>query len=384
MGKSDAMQVLMVMTARTVGGAEIFAEGLVSALGDSCRFTIALADHPDMHDLARRLGKRARVLTFPFDRTSRLPGVARRLQQLAAGFDVIHLNSNHPGSRLGILMGYVLPRGGRPVVCVEQGATPMSAIEVPRAIAWSLPTLFRWSRHSVAQIVAVSEENRDTLVNRYRIPAQKITVVRNGVDLRSFAEPAPGTLRQELGLAPDQPVLIVLGRLAPNKGQQYLVDAAPAILAQFPTAHFVFAGNPDGRAHLDERIRAAGLEDTFSLIGFRSDVANILRSSDLFVLPSLAEGLSLAIIEALAAGLPVVATRVGGAAEIIEEGRNGFLVPPADAGALACAVNRVLSLDAVARSRLRQSALESAQPFSIDATANRMLGIYRQLAGSTS
>ncbi len=375
----EALNILLVMTARTIGGAELYVERLVSALSGACRFTIALSDAAEMADLAGRLTRQATVLSFPFDRTGQLPAAARQLRRLAPDFDVIHLNSNHPGSRLGILMGFALSGAGRPVVCVEQGASPISAVEVPASIAWALPTLFRWSRRSVSQVVAVSEENRRTLVDLYRLPAGKISVVYNGADLGPFLDPTPGALRTELGLTPDQPVILVLGRLAANKGQRYLVEAAPAILAHFPDARFVFAGNPAGRAELDQRIGELSLASHFSLIGFRPDVVNLLRSSDLFVLPSLAEGFSLSIIEALAAGLPVIATRVGGAAEILEDGRNGFLVPPGDVGALEQAVLRGLSLDAPARDRLRQAALETARRFSFDITAQKMHEIYQGL-----
>ena len=366
------------MTARTVGGAEIYVERLTAALADACRFTVALSDHPELADLGRRLAGRAEVLTFPFDRAGALPSVARQLRQLGRAADVIHLNSNHPGSRLGILMGFTLPGAGRPVVCVEQGASPIAAVEVPGSIAWALPPLFRWSRRSVTQLVAVSEENKRTLVDLYRLPAGKITVVHNGAELTPFRDPSPGTLRAELGLTPDQPLVIVLGRLAANKGQRFLVEAAPAILARFPTTHFVFAGNPEGRGDIEARIRALNLEPHVSLLGFRSDVVNLLRSSDVFVLPSLAEGFSLSIIEALAAGLPVVATRVGGAAEIIDEGRNGFLVPPADAPALSEAVIRVLGLTPEEREGVRRAARETAQRFSFEATARGVLAVYRR------
>ena len=134
------------MTARTVGGAEIYVERLTAALADACRFTVALSDHPELADLGRRLAGHAEVLTFPFDRAGALPSVTRHLRQLGRAADVIHLNSNHPGSRLGILMGFALPGAGRPVVCVEQGASPIAAVEVPGSIAWALPALFRWSR----------------------------------------------------------------------------------------------------------------------------------------------------------------------------------------------------------------------------------------------
>jgi glycosyltransferase involved in cell wall biosynthesis len=367
------------MTARTVGGAEIYVERLTAALTDACQFTVAMSDHSELVDLGRRLTDHAEVLTFPFDRAGALPSVMRQLRQLGRTADVIHLNSNHPGSRLGILMGFALPGCGRPIVCVEQGASPMAAVEVPGSIAWALPTLFRWSRHSIKQVVAVSEENKRTLIDLYRLPAGKISVVHNGADLTPFRNPPQGTLRDELGLTADQPLVIVLGRLAANKGQRYLVEAAPAIVSRFPTAHFAFAGNPEGRSDIEAHIRALNLEPRFSLLGFRLDVVNLLRSSDVFVLPSLGEGFSLSIIEALAAGLPVVATRVGGAAEIIDEGCNGFLVPPADAPALGEAVTRVLRLDASARENMRSAALATARRFSFDSTAQKMYAIYRSL-----
>lgn len=375
----EPLSVLQVMTARTIGGAELYVERLVATLGATCRFTIALSDHAEIAELAERLAQRASVRLFPFDRATQLPRVAHQLRRLAAGFDVIHLNSNHPGSRLGILMGFALSCSGRPVVCVEHGVSPLSAIEVPASIAWALPTIFRWSRRAVAQIVVGSEENRRRLIDIFRVPAGKIAVVHPGFDPAPFAVTEPPTLRQELGLTIDQPLIIVLGRLAANKGHRFLIEAAPMILARFPNTHFVFAGNPEGRTDLDQRIRALGLERHFTLIGFRSDVVNLLRSSDVFVLPSLAEGFSLSIIEALAAGLPVIATRVGGAAEILKDGRNGFLVPPADIGALGQAVLHVLSLDAPARESLRQAAQETARHFSFDTTAQKMAEIYRNL-----
>lgn len=379
----NSMNILLVMTARTVGGAELYVERLVSALADRCRFTVALPDDPEVADLAGRLARHATVRAFPFGHPRHLPAVASAVRRLARDCDVIHLNSNHPCSRLGILMGFALSGLGRPLLCVEHGVSPLSAIQVPASIAWALPTLFRWSRRRAAQIVVGSDENRRSLIDLYGLPSDRIAVVHPGFDPAPFAAPGPGTLRAELGLTADQPVIIVLGRMSPNKGQRYLVQAAPTILARFPATHFVFAGNPAGMAELEQQIRAAGLASHFSLLGFRSDVVNLLQSSDVFVLPSLAEGFSLAIVEALAAGLPVVATRVGGAAEAIVEGRNGFLVPPGDADALGEAVLRVLSLEASARDEMRRAALESAQRFSFAATAQRMHATYQALkAGS--
>jgi glycosyltransferase involved in cell wall biosynthesis len=377
------MQVLVVMTARVAGGAEFYVERLVSALSGSCGFTVAMSHQLAALELGKRIDRQSRVITFPFEHAVRLPAVMRSLQRLARDHDLVHLNSNHPASRLGIAMGFALPRAGRPVVCVEQGATPVSAVQVPRSVAWALPALFRWSRRRVARVVAVSRDNERILVETYGLPAGLIEVVYNGVDLAPFSEQAlvRPTLKEELGLNASQPVILVLARLLPNKGHAYLLEAAPAILARYPGAHFAFAGSPDGRAEIEQQIETLGLREHVSVLGFREDVVALLRGSDVFVLPSLAEGFALSIVEALAAGLPVVATRVGGAAEVITDGVNGYLVPAADSGALANAVNRVLGLDSPARDHLRQAAVETAQHFSSQVTAEKMLSLYREVLG---
>jgi glycosyltransferase involved in cell wall biosynthesis len=346
----------------------------------SPHFTVALSDHENLRAFAGRLAEVAQVHSFPFEKLSSLPGTVAKLRRMAAQHDVVHINSNHPGSRLGILMGFALPGAGTPVVSVEHGGTAIANIEVPRSIAWALPTLFRWSRHRVARVIAVSEENRRTLTELYRLPPEKVTVVHNGIDLRPFAGPlAPPSLRRELGLGSEQPLILFLGRLRPNKGYPYLLEAAPTILARFPTTHFVLAGSPEDRVAAEAQIARLGIQGHVSILGFRSDVVNLLYSADLFVLPSLAEGFSLAILEAMAAGVPVVATRVGGAAEIIEEGRNGFLVPPADSETLSRAIQRALDLDSASREVLRQAARERAACFSLSATAQGMLDIYTSL-----
>jgi glycosyltransferase involved in cell wall biosynthesis len=158
-----------------------------------------------------------------------------------------------------------------------------------------------------------------------------------------------------------------------------LIQAAPAILSEFPNSHFVFAGKPEGRQVLDRQIAELNLSGKFSILGFRTDTINLLRDSDVFVLPSLAEGFSLSIIEALSAGLPVVATRVGGADEVIDDGRNGFLVPPSDADALSQTVIRALSLSGSEKLRIRQEALRTARRFSSEETARQTFGVYSQV-----
>jgi len=212
----------------------------------------------------------------------------------------------------------------------------------------------------------------------YGLSPSSIEVVHNGVDLSVFRDPPAPTLRQELGLSGETRIVLVLARLQPNKGHRYLIEAAPTILERCPV-HFVFAGSPDERANLDARIAELGLSHSVSILGHRTDVLNLLRASDVFVLPSLAEGFALSIIEALAAGLPVVATRVGGAAEIIRNGENGFLVEPGDSVQLAAAVQHALGLDPDTHRRLREAALATAALFSCEETARHMVELYRHV-----
>jgi glycosyltransferase involved in cell wall biosynthesis len=381
----DRLRVLLVMTAREVGGAERYALWLTQALAHACCFTVAVADHPALADLRRQLAATATVLSFPFDRPAALPGIVRQLRRLAREHDLVHLNSNHPASRLGILLGLTLPGAGRPTLSLEQRATPVADVVVPQALAPVLPLLFRLSRRRFAAVVAVSQENRRTLVGYYGLPAAQVVVIPNGIDPAQLTAPTSpeadaAALRRTFGLPSACRVVITVGRLAVNKGQHHLVAAAPAVLARFPAVHFLLVGEGEARPGLAAQVAALGLEGHVTLAGHRNDVPALLRGSDVFVLPSLAEGFALALLEALAAGLPVVATRVGGAEEVIVPGENGFLVPPGDPDALAAALMAALALSPTEVAAMREAARRMAARFDLTHTAAQTLALYRRLS----
>lgn len=377
------MRVLLVMTAREVGGAEVYVERIVGVLRDRCTFTIALSDHPEMQAMRGKLSSVARIIALPLDRTSALPSTTRTVQNMAREHDVVHLNSSHPGSRLGIAMGFALGAQPTPFITVEHRATPLDDIVVPRMLKPILPTLFRRSRQRASKIIAVSQQNASVLHRLYGIPKDKIAGVPNGVPASEGAAHSESPLRTELGLRDDQLIVLVLARLQANKGHRYLIDAAPTILAHVPGAHFVFAGMPDDRAPLDARIAQLGLTGSFSIVGARSDVPRLLREANVFVLPSLSEGFSLALIEALAAGVPTVATNVGGAPEVIRDGVNGWLVPPANTDALAQTVIRALTLNTDERNVISHEAAATGKRYSVEAMADATLAVYR-IASNTS
>lgn len=178
-------------------------------------------------------------------------------------------------------------------------------------------------------VVYTSETDRE---RDGRLPS---VVVPLGIELDRFsgAEPA---------LRYDGPIVGNVARLAEQKGQAVLIDAAPSVLARFPDARFVLVGDGELRGELEARVRALGLADCVLFTGERDDVPELLASFDVFAFPSLFEGLCLAVIEAQAAGVPVVATPVGGIRETVVPGETGLLVPPRDPEALATAIVRLL------------------------------------------
>ncbi len=378
------MHVLIVITAREIGGAELYVERLTRALKSHCRFTIVLPTHPRVEALARRLTGHAQVIRLPIEDQRHLLPVVRKVCALTRDADVVHLNSNHPGSRLGILFGFALARTNTPLVCVEHQVSSIDDIIVPGALRPFLPRLFRRSRRGAARIIAVSQANARLLTSYYGLPPQRITVIHNGADLLSISDSqvaqARASLRVELGLPEHAILVLTLARVAPSKGHFYLVEAMPDVLRAYPHTHYVFAGNLDQAQPIVERINALGLQTHVHLLGFRSDTQHLLAASDLFVLPSLAEGFSLALIEALAAGLPVVATNVGGAGEVIRDREGGILVPPSDSAALAAALHEMLGLSEFERQRQRQAARLAAKPFSIHAMAEKTLRVYSDVS----
>jgi glycosyltransferase involved in cell wall biosynthesis len=221
----------------------------------------------------------------------------------------------------------------------------------------------------------------------------RIRVIRNGVDLGRFERPAvrSGRLRADLGLPADAPIVAVFCRLHHLKGLEYFLDAAAVLALRDARPRFLivgdrFAGKNGGviretfyQRELEARARRLGIGDRVVFTGFRLDVPDLLAEIAVSVLPSLSEGLPNTVLEAMAAGVPVVATRVGGSPEIVEEGRTGLLVPPRDAAALAEAVGRLLTDPALAAALSGEARRRLATRFSLQAMARETERFYLEL-----
>jgi L-malate glycosyltransferase len=192
-------------------------------------------------------------------------------------------------------------------------------------------------------VLANAEAVRSQLV-RDGYDERKLAVIRNGIDLpRLDRLEGTGPIRREFGIADDSPIITVLSRLNELKGVQYFLDAIPSVLTWFPNARFLIVGDGPARVDLQSYAQSKGYGQAAIFTGVRMDAPKILQETSISVLPSLSEGLSNVLIESMAAGLPVVATDVGGNPEIVDNGTTGFLVPPRDANALAKAMLQLLS-----------------------------------------
>jgi glycosyltransferase involved in cell wall biosynthesis len=200
--------------------------------------------------------------------------------------------------------------------------------------------------------IAISTGVRDALTARGAVRPDRVDIVPSGIDPRRFRDGCRRDgLKRELGLAPGAVVIGQIAALADHKGQRYLIDAAKLVAAAHPESRFVIVGEGELRGALERQIAATGLTGTVHLAGFREDIETFLAGFDLFVLSSHMEGLGTSLLDAMWFGIPIVATRVGGVPDVIEDGVNGLLVAPRDPAALAQATLRLLA-DAGLRRRL--------------------------------
>lgn len=242
----------------------------------------------------------------------------------------------------------------------------------------------RWLlRHTLHRILAISREIAADLT-QLGFPPEQVTYLPNGIDVHAFA-PAAGpkaTIRQRLGLPVDGLILVFTGRLRPVKNLAPLVEAVALLAADFPTLRLLLVGAGVERARLEQLAQTLNLADRVTFAGETLDVRPYLHAADVFALPSLKEGLSNAMLEAMAVGLPVLATAVGGAPDLIRPGENGVLLPPAPSPAQIVEALRPLLTDPARRQALGQRARQTVvEQCAFEVVGERILALYRELGG---
>jgi len=288
---------------------------------------------------------------------ARIPGGSRTMNSLRAAralwrlywllrherFQVVE-TLTHYSNVLGIVVAWLAGVSVR--VSSQRGVL----IDFPK---WFL-RLDAWLVNSrlVDKMVAVSEQTRQFCIEVQGMLPQKVGVIPNGINLAEFDRTRWSAqdlddLRSSLQVPKEVPVLVTVARLHPKKGYAFLIQAASQILAICPDVVFMVIGDGEDRGNIEYLIQQSALSPHFRMLGSRADVPQLLALSDLFVLPSLYEGLPNVILEAMAAKLAVVATDVGGTREVVVHMETGLLVPKADATALAQAILLLLSNEAL-------------------------------------
>ncbi len=194
---------------------------------------------------------------------------------------------------------------------------------------WKRRLIMRFiSRYS--SLTVVSSEIKDKLITQASISPERIRIIENGIYI--YDDVVQGGLKRELGLDSNDVLIGSVGRLNKIKGHRYFIDAAVLLVKKYSNVYFYVAGEGPARPELECLITEETLVGRFSLLGAREDIGNILASTDIFVLPSLSEGTSLALLEAMSFGVQIVATKVGNNANLVEKFPSGHLVDPEDSG----------------------------------------------------
>ncbi len=240
-------------------------------------------------------------------------------------------------------------------------------------------SLSRWKYRQVDCFICASEAIRLQLVGD-GVPEERAVTVHEGIDLGRVAAATPASLHEELWLPHGAPIVGNVAALVPHKGQKHLVEAAATVVRQVPDARFVIAGDGDLRRSLEQQVRHLGLEKHVMLLGFRPDVLSLHKTFDIFVMSSVTEGLGTSILEAMAAGRPVVGTMAGGIPEVVQDGETGILVPPRDHEAMAAAIVKLLN-DEPLRKQMGAAGLARA---TARFTAERMVADTLQVYGNVT
>ena len=257
-------------------------------------------------------------------------------------------------------------------IATHHGYIEGSSKRLSRAHSWLV------NSGLATHMVAVSERVRRMAVEVEGVRVERTSVILNGIELAARAPLAADKvtqLRQSLDVPETAQLVLAVGRLMEQKGHMYLLDAIPGILDHHPDAVFAIAGEGPLRSALERKAQDLGISKVMRFLGLRPDIPDLLQAADLFVMPSLWEGLPIALLEAMGASLPVVVSEVEGVDEVIDHERNGLLVAPKDVAGLTAAVESLLN-DPQLRRRLGTAARET---LAVEYTVERMCKQYEAL-----
>jgi glycosyltransferase involved in cell wall biosynthesis len=361
------LRVLHINTERTWRGGEQQTLWLARGLQDRGHDS-QLCVQPDreLHQRAAAAGLVCHPIAM---RTEWDPIAITRLTRLirARAFDIVHMHTSHAHS-----LGVIAARLARRARTVVSRRVDFSIYRHALSLSG-----FKY-RHGVDRYIAISQAVKAALVQD-GIAADRIDIVHSGVDPDRLRSDAASLERARFGIPESATLVGTVAHMAWHKGLETLIDAAPEIVRLRPDAHVVLVGDGELRAELESRARAGAVASHIHFAGFQKDVAPWHRAFDVFVMPSVMEGLCTSILDAFSLDKPVVASAVGGIPELVHHQRTGLLVPPRDPQALAAAAVGLLN-DRQRATQLGTSAHALLlADFTVDSMVEGTLAIYRGL-----
>lgn len=365
-------RILYLTTDSKLGGTERVIYNLARAL-HGVDFEVhvdSLKGPGELQDLLNQAG----VPSTNLNMASKLDlGVIGRLRRLIREFQPDLLctylfHANHLGRLVGRMSG------------VRKILTVQESVDAWRR--WHHNLIDRLTVPLVDQFAANSEAVRQRFHEFSGIPMERVEVIYNGIDLapyRHLENSKCTTLRESLGLDAGSIVFITVAHINPYKGHRHLVEAAARIVKKYPEARWLFVGSGRSDEEVRRQIGDVGLQDRIHMLGVRKDIPDLLNASDVFVLPSLWEGCPLSILEAMAAGLPVIASSVGGIPELVQQEKTGLLVRPGEAADLADKMQSLLEDGDRRRNMGQEGKARAFAEFSLEMQVARTRELYDRI-----
>ncbi|TYP57817.1 glycosyltransferase family 4 protein [Thermosediminibacter litoriperuensis] len=363
-------RVLHVITDTNIGGAGRYLLNLLSAW-DIDRYDIAVAC-PAGGELEKRL-KSLGVRVFPLDggeKSFRISHVRELLRIIAREkIDLVHTHASLSGRIAGRLSGCR-------VILTRHWMGQKNEMGFVRRLINRIVYRLLTDR-----VIAVSRAVKVSLID-IGAPAGIIKTVYNGIQLPAYSGELESTIRQELGIPENTPLIGIVARLVPEKGHEFAIRAMPGILERFPGARLILVGDGPHKGYLEDLCEKLQVKDKVIFLGFRKDVENVAGAFDVVLMPSVNEALGLALLETMALGKPVIASEVGGIPEVIKNGYNGILVPPGNVEVLTEKVIELLCWEELRRSLGREAKDTIYRKFTARIMAEKTMEVYDEIIGS--
>jgi glycosyltransferase involved in cell wall biosynthesis len=373
---------------RVVGGIARHCEGLAKALAkqkhDVHLFTLDFPGSPDYEDVNGVKIYRAStelghpnfltwVLLFNHFLSKKMADVTRSID-----FDVIHVH-DWLAAFSGISFKHYLKK---PMILTVHSTEVGRAQGLHSPDSFSINGIEWWSTYEADRVIVCSQSMKNEICNHFNLPENKVDIIPNAINPEKYQTFSDrGKVRQRYGIGWGEKLVLCVGRLVPQKGVEYFIRSIPKIAKSFPEAKYIIVGEGWSRDLLEAEARASGYAHNIRFTGFAPDkeVIDLMTSADVLVVPSIYEPFGIVALEGMATGVPVVASRVGGLAEVIDHDRNGIFVYPRSPDSIAWGIGRVLSDPDHSRWLTKNAKEKLHKAYSWEAVAMKTVEVYKKV-----